>query len=58
MEEEALSLHAMMMTGKPGYLLMKPGTLEIIRKIQEFRKETGKHLGFTLGCRCQCSPSL
>jgi diphosphomevalonate decarboxylase len=48
MEEEALSLHAMMMTGRPGYLLMKAGTLEIIRKVQEFRKETGKHVGFTL----------
>lgn len=48
MEEEALSLHAMMMTSKPGYLLMKPGTLEIIRKVQLFRREGGKHLGFTL----------
>ena len=47
-ENEALSLHAMMMTSSPGYLLMKPGTLEIIRKVQEFRKETKKHLGFTL----------
>lgn len=48
MEEEALSLHAMMMTSRPGYLLMRPGTLEIIRKVQEFRKESKKHLGFTL----------
>ena len=48
MEEEALSLHAMMMTSKPGYLLMQPGTLEIIRKTQEFRKDSGCHLGFTL----------
>ncbi len=48
MEEEALSLHAMMMTGKPGYLLMRDGTLEIIRKVRDFRKESGKHLGFTL----------
>jgi diphosphomevalonate decarboxylase len=47
-EEEALSLHAMMMTGKPGYLLMRPGTLEIIRKVQEFRREKTKHLAFTL----------
>jgi len=47
-EEEALSLHAMMMTGKPGYLLMRPGTLEIIHKVQEFRRESKKHIAFTL----------
>lgn len=48
MEEEALSLHAMMMTGRPGYLLMQPGTLSILGRIREFRKETGTRVGFTL----------
>jgi diphosphomevalonate decarboxylase len=48
MEEEALSLHAMMMTGKPGYMLMQPGTLSIIHRIRSFRQETGINLGFTL----------
>ena len=48
MEEEALSLHAMMMTGRPGYLLMQPGTLSILREIRAFREETGCRLGFTL----------
>ncbi len=48
MEEEALSLHAMMLSSKPGYLLMLPGSLEIIRKIRTFRKETGLNLGFTM----------
>jgi diphosphomevalonate decarboxylase len=48
MEEEALSLHAMMLTGRPGYLLMQPGTLSIIHKVREFRKETGSRIGFTL----------
>ncbi len=48
MEEEALTLHAMMMTGRPGYLLMQPGTLSILQKIREFRKETRYRLGFTL----------
>lgn len=48
MEEEALSLHAMMMTGRPGYVLMKAGTLEIIRKVRDYRKATQHHLGFTL----------
>jgi diphosphomevalonate decarboxylase len=48
MEEEALSLHAMMMTSRPGYLLLQPGTLSILQLIREFRKETGHKLGFTL----------
>jgi len=48
MEEEALSLHAMMMTGRPGYLLMQPGTLFILQGIRAFREETRCRLGFTL----------
>lgn len=48
LEEEALSLHAMMMTSRPGYMLMKPGTLSILQTIREYREETGYRLGFTL----------
>lgn len=48
MENEALSLHAMMMTSSPGYLLMKPGTLEAINRIRKFRTQTGLAIGFTL----------
>jgi diphosphomevalonate decarboxylase len=48
MEEEALSLHAMMMTSRPGYLLMEPGTLSILNAIRKYRNETGTRLGFTL----------
>ncbi len=47
-ESEALTLHAMMMTSTPYFILMKPGTLEIINKIWEFRKETGISVCFTL----------
>jgi len=47
-EEEALSLHAMMMTGKPGYLLMQANTLSILQLIREFRADTGHRLAFTL----------
>lgn len=47
-EREALTLHAMMMTSEPYFLLMKPNTLNIINKIFEFREETGLHLCFTL----------
>lgn len=47
-ESEALTLHAMMMTSMPYFILMKPNTLEIINKIWSFRKETGLHICFTL----------
>jgi len=47
-ESEALTLHAMMMTSMPYFILMKPNTLEIINKIWSFRKKTGLHVGFTL----------
>lgn len=47
-ESEALTLHAMMMTSMPYFILMKPYTLEIINCIWAFRKETGLHVGFTL----------
>ena len=47
-ETEALSLHAMMMSGSPSYLLMKPGTLSVIEEVRAFRRETGLPLCFTL----------
>lgn len=47
-ESEALTLHAMMMTSMPYFILMKPNTMEIINKIWKFRHETGLHISFTL----------
>ena len=47
-ESEALSLHAMMMSSNPYFILMKPGTLEIINHIWAFRRETGTPVCFTL----------
>ena len=47
-ESEALTLHAMMMTSNPYFILMKPNTLEIINKIWEFREETKSKICFTL----------
>lgn len=47
-ESEALTLHAMMMTSRPYYILMMPGTLQVIRKIWDFRRETGSNVCFTL----------
>lgn len=47
-ESEALSLHAMMMTSSPRYLLMQPNTLQIINKIWDYRVTTNIPLSFTL----------
>jgi diphosphomevalonate decarboxylase len=47
-ELEALTLHAMMMTSSPSYVLMKPQTLEIIERVRNFRSETGIPICFTL----------
>ncbi len=47
-ENEALTLHAMMMTSYPSFLLMKPNTISIIENIREFRNSTGIPVSFTL----------
>ena len=47
-ESEALTLHAMMLTSSPYFILMKPGTLSIIEKIWAFRKNTALPVSFTL----------
>lgn len=47
-ESEALTLHAMMMTSMPYFILMKPNTLAIINKIWSFRNETKIPVCFTL----------
>ncbi|NNT70712.1 diphosphomevalonate decarboxylase [Flavobacterium sp. IMCC34852] len=47
-ESEALTLHSMMMTSIPYFILMKPNTLEIINKIWQFRNETKIPICFTL----------
>ncbi len=47
-ETEALSLHAMMLTSHPSYVLMKPETLSILERIREYRAESGQPVCFTL----------
>jgi len=47
-EGEALTLHAMMMTSNPRFLLMQPQTLAILQKIWNFRSQTQIPLCFTL----------
>jgi diphosphomevalonate decarboxylase len=47
-ESEALTLHAMMMTSLPYFILMKPHTLAIIEKIWAYRSATQIPVCFTL----------
>jgi diphosphomevalonate decarboxylase len=47
-EEEAMTLHAMMMTGNPSYMLFKPETIAIIERLRDARKQKGLSMCFTL----------
>ena len=48
LESEALSLHALMMSSDPWFILMKPQTLQILEKIKSYREQRGIFLAFTL----------
>ena len=47
-ENEALSLHALMMSSMPSFILLKPESLKIIEKIRTFRKQSAIPVGFTI----------
>ncbi|MEY2963165.1 MAG: hypothetical protein RL754_426 [Bacteroidota bacterium] len=47
-ESEALTLHAMMMTSQPYFILMHPNTLEVLNRIWAYREKTGNPVYFTL----------
>ena len=47
-ENEAMSLHAMMMTSNPSYILLKPESLIIMEKIRSFRKQYAVPVCFTI----------
>jgi len=47
-EDEALTLHALMMASEPSYILMQPNTITMIERIRAFRKETGIPAFFSL----------
>jgi diphosphomevalonate decarboxylase len=47
-EEEALMLHALMMTSQPSYILLKPESLLLIEKIREFRNVQKIPVCFTI----------
>lgn len=48
LENEALALHGLMMTSDPGFVLMKPATLEALQRIRDFREKSGLNLGYTM----------
>ncbi len=47
-ENEALSLHALLMTSSSGIILLQPNTLQIIEEIKKFRESTGLNLFYTI----------
>ena len=47
-EDEALTLHALMMCSNPSYMLMEPGSVAAIKSIRRFREETKLPLYFSL----------
>ncbi len=47
-EDEALTLHALMMCSNPFYMLMDPGSIAIMKKIRSFRSETRLPVYFSL----------
>lgn len=48
LENEALSLHALMMSSSPSFILLCPASLSVISEVQNFRKETKLPLYFTI----------
>ncbi len=47
-ENEALTLHGLMMNSSPSFILIEPETLSVIQKIREFRAQTKQNVCFTL----------
>lgn len=47
-EEEAMTLHALMMCSDPSYVLMEPASLSVINEIRSYRKSSGVPIYFTL----------
>lgn len=48
LEEEAMTLHALMMCSDPSYILMEANTLKVIEKVKAFRAKSYLPLYFTL----------
>ena len=48
LELEALTLHALMMSSTPSFVLLAPNSLAVIEKIRSFREKTGHQVYFTI----------
>jgi diphosphomevalonate decarboxylase len=47
-ENEALTLHSLMMSSENGFTLLRPNTWNIIGKVREYRDRSGIFIAFTL----------
>ena len=47
-EHEALTLHGLIMSSDPGYVLLEPATLEILSRIKRYREKTGRLVAYTI----------
>jgi diphosphomevalonate decarboxylase len=47
-EDEALTLHALMMCSDPSYMLIEPGSVGIMKAVREFREQTKLPVYFSL----------
>lgn len=47
-ENEALSLHALMMSSNPGYTLLHPNSLKVIEEVRKVRLEYNLPVGFSM----------
>jgi diphosphomevalonate decarboxylase len=47
-EQDALAMHAVMMTGTPSLLYWQPGTLEVLQAVRRWREDEGLALYFTI----------
>jgi diphosphomevalonate decarboxylase len=48
LENEALTLHGLMLSSDPSFVLLKPNSLEIISKVRDFRKKSSENIFFTI----------
>lgn len=48
LENEALTLHALMMSSYPSFILLEPNSIEIIKRVKQYRFETKIPLYFTI----------
>ena len=54
-EQEALTLHGLMISSDPGYILMKQETIDIMDRIRSFRETTTNSCCLYPRCRSQCA---